>query len=177
VAEVRGNDEGAGVAVGDELGVDHGGAEPDVGEQAAVAIAGLDVELERDRPPRDELRVEAGGRETAGLPSPRGPTRARVVSDLGGVHADVAHALDALADAHVDRVAVVDVDDGPPEPARRIGERRGDQDPGDAGERCSLPHRPHAVIADLTPSMSTIQDVRQGRAPAGRLRRPGHARR
>jgi hypothetical protein len=128
-------------------------ADPHVGEQAPVAVAGLDVELEPDGPPGDQRGIHAGGGGTAGSAAARRTISARLVRDLGRVHADVAHALYAIADRHVDRVTVVDVRD-----ARREGARRGprggarngerDQDAGDADRqaRCDTPHLAHAGI-------------------------------
>jgi len=47
-----------------------------------------------------------------------------LVSDLRRIDADVADALDAAIDAHVDRVTVVDVNDDRFERGGRVGPRR-----------------------------------------------------
>ena len=77
VAEVGGSGGCAGVALGNELGVDHDGTDPDVGEEATVAVAGFDVELDPDGSTSDEGGVDAGGGGTPGAPRrPGRPSRA-----------------------------------------------------------------------------------------------------
>ena len=103
-----------GVALAHQRGVDHRAAGVDVGQQAAVAVALLDVELEPDLAAADEPLVEIVRAVGVALDG-----RARL-GRLRRVDADVAHALDASgAQPHADRVAVGDGDDAAAEPALR----------------------------------------------------------
>src|SRR2546428_5697226 len=114
VADVGRDRHDLGVAQTHQLGVDHLVADPDIGEQAPVAVALLHVELEPDGLAFDQPAVDLGR-----LAAPRLLALGRVM-DLGGVDADVADLLDAGADPHVDRVTVDDADDG----TRHWGGRR-----------------------------------------------------
>src|SRR4051812_30168576 len=93
------------VAQADQLGVHEHAAGAYVGEQPAVAVAFLDIELEPHAAALDEPGV--GGRRLLGEALDR-----RVRLDrLRRVDADVADLLAAAVDADVDRVAVDDPDD------------------------------------------------------------------
>lgn len=144
VAEVRGDRHRAGVAEADQLGVDQRVADPHVREQAPVAIARLDVELEPDDAAPDQCGIQARGAAASASARAARPTAAGLMRDLGRVDADVAHALDARADPHVDGVAVVDVHDHAdeaPHPLRRRRARRGERQQ-DRQERAREDRRP-----------------------------------
>jgi hypothetical protein len=61
-----------GVAAADELGIDHHVADPHVGEQPAVLISHLRVELEPDTLAIHELPIDLGGFPAARLLAPGG---------------------------------------------------------------------------------------------------------
>ena len=94
--------EGARVAVAHQLRVDEGavGLAVDVGQQAPVAVALLDIADEAHAAARHERRV--GGRGALGVALHRRAGLDR----LRRVDADVAHALAAAVEAHADGVAV-----------------------------------------------------------------------
>src|SRR5439155_4391826 len=104
VPDVRRNRHHLGVTPANQLGVDHRVAEPDIGQEPPVSIAGAHVQLEPNVPAGDETSIHLGRLAAAGLlPLDR-------VMDLRCVDADVADLLDAIGELHVDRVAVDDAD-------------------------------------------------------------------
>jgi len=102
------------VALAHQLRVDERAAGVDVGEQPAVAVALLDVELEPHVAVADEALVEVARSLAVALAGRVG------LGGLRRVDADVAHALDAAGvQPHAHRVAVRDRDDAAVQPPRR----------------------------------------------------------
>ena len=141
----------AGVAAADHLGVDHRVPRPHVGQQASVTIARLEIELESHRSTDEQGRVGASRADaSASARAPR-TALARFMCDLRGVDADVANALDAVPQPHVDGVAIVHVHDRCGDGAGRLRDRRtgsgdrqdgrGESDPEHPRATC---HRSHA---------------------------------
>jgi len=104
VADVRPDVQHARVALTHHLEVDHAVADPDVGEQAPVAVTLFRIKLEAHASTARQCPVDPHRRLAAAR-----PIRV-VVGNLGGIDADVADALQTIADPHVDRVAILDVD-------------------------------------------------------------------
>jgi hypothetical protein len=123
VADVGRDGHDLGIAQPDELGVDHRLAGPDVGEQPAVAVVRLHVQLEAHALALDQAAVHRERLAAAGLLA-----LARMV-ELGGVHADVADLLDTLADPHVHGVAVHDAEHGRLQRRRGVSRGRRDRQP------------------------------------------------
>jgi len=163
VADVRRDRHDLRVAAAHELRVHHGLAGPHVGEEPAVTVARLHVGLEPDGAAVDELAIHRERRAASRLLA-----LSRVV-DLGCIDADVAHLLDALADAYADGVAVDHADDGACEGLRGCGRRRkhgradgedrGEQDRGDRREERRTARTRHAAtiacVRRWCPSMDT----------------------
>ncbi|HZH24715.1 MAG TPA: hypothetical protein VEY49_07420 [Solirubrobacteraceae bacterium] len=113
-AHVRRHHERHGVAGPQQLGVDERATRTHVGQQAAVAVALLDVELEHDVAVADEALVERPRALRVTL------RRRGGLIGLGRVDADVAHALDLPGgQPHADRVAVADREHAAADPAIR----------------------------------------------------------
>jgi hypothetical protein len=125
VAEVGGNRHRAGVAAADQLGVDHRVPGPDVGQQASVTIARLDIELEPDGSPSGERGIQAGGTEASGCARAARATVALFMRDLRRVDADIPDTLDAITNPDIDRVAIVDVHHRPGDGADGLRRRHG----------------------------------------------------
>jgi hypothetical protein len=110
VADVRRHGGDVRIAPAHDLRVGHDlvavvAAEPDVGQQPSIAVAGPHVELEANRLALDERAVHRRGGAAAGLLAlPR-------VVELGRVDPDVAHGLPPAPEIHLDRVAVDGVQD------------------------------------------------------------------
>ena len=106
MTDVRRHRHHLGEAAADELGVDHRVGDPDIGEQPAVAVPRLRVELQTHLAAAHELAVHRGGGAPARLLAlPR-------MMDLGRVDADVADLLDTPAHVDMNRVAVDNTRDG-----------------------------------------------------------------
>jgi hypothetical protein len=130
ISEVRGDRHRAGIASRYQLGVDHSLPDPDVGEQSAVAVAFLGVQIEPDGVAGDQRRVHPSGGDATWGAAARRPAAARPVPDLRRVDADVTHPLDVVADPDVDSVTVVDMHDGRLVSAHDLGGRDRDPKPG-----------------------------------------------
>src|SRR5512134_1928850 len=102
MTDVRRDGHDLGEAQAHQLRVDHRGPDPDVGEQAAVPVARLNVDLEPHALALDELAIHRVRLGPTWLLAP-----ARLMH-FRGVHADVAYLLEAVGEAHVDGVAVHD---------------------------------------------------------------------
>jgi len=120
VEEVRRDPHDLGISPSHHLGVDHGVADPHVGEQPLVLIAPFAVQLQPDVLAGDELDVDpprrvAGRRGVGKVSGPRPGLRGMRVApgmrDLRSIDADVADLLHAVIEPHVDGVAVDHVDD------------------------------------------------------------------
>jgi hypothetical protein len=154
VTEVRGNRHRAGVAAADQLGVDHRVPGPDVGQQAPVTITRLDIQLEPDGSPAGERGIHAGCADASGSARAPRATVALVVRDLRRVDADIADALDAITNPHVDGVAVVDVyhdagdgADGLRRRRARSDDRQQYRDETESDTPGRSRHRSHAVTS------------------------------
>lgn len=158
VADVRRDRQHAGVAAADHFHVDHHVADPDIGEQPPVPIASLPIELELDAPATEQRLVESRRGLAARLAAHA------VVRDLRRVDADVADALAAAVDPDVDRVAVVDVNDG-----RLLGQwrsaprerRRGGDEDHRKDERGS-----HAASVAPLKATVNVREWRQALSPS-----------
>src|SRR6185503_9220983 len=95
-----------GEAEPDELGVDHQVADPDVGQEPAVTVARLHVHLEPHAPALEQAAIDITRFASARFLAARGMVQLRRVDP------DVAHALDAIAQADVNGVAIHDPDHG-----------------------------------------------------------------
>ncbi len=133
-----------GVAEAHQFRVDHQVTHIHIGQEPAVAIALLHVELQPYRFPFNEPAVDRGR-----LP----PSRLLALDGVMGlwrVHADVANLLDAAVEPDVDRVPIHDPEHRGGESLTGIGRRRGQgEDEGKKGEKptqgttpCSMPRQP-----------------------------------
>src|SRR6266705_789314 len=121
VPDVRRDGEHVGIAFTQDLGVEElAVGKPEIGEQPAVAIPPLDVELELDRLLAETVGGELGrpaahrlDRRLRPVAAPRVAIELRGVVRLRRVDADQANALDPHAEPDVDRVAIDDVHDAP----------------------------------------------------------------
>src|SRR5438094_6353152 len=119
VSDVRRDGEHVGIALAQDLGVEEPAVgQPEIGEQPAVAIPPLDVELELDRLVAETAGGELGrpaahrlDRRLRPVAPPRVAVELRGVVRLGRVDADQANAFDPWAEPDVDRVAIDDVPD------------------------------------------------------------------
>ena len=152
ISEVGRDRHRAGVAAAEHLGVDHRVPRPHVGQQASVTIARLEIELEPHRSTDKQGRVEASRADASASARPPRTPLALFMRDLRGVDADVANALDAVPQPHVDGVAIVDVHDGRGDGARhlrdrrtRTGDRQDDRGESDPEHPRATSHRSHAV--------------------------------
>jgi hypothetical protein len=130
ISEIRGDWHRASIASPYQLGVGHSLPHPDVGEQPAVAIALLAVQLEPDGVAGDQRRVHPRGGDAAGSAAARRPAAARPVPNLRRIDADVTHPLHVVADPDVDGVTIGDVHDSRLVSAHDLGGRDRDPKPG-----------------------------------------------
>jgi hypothetical protein len=98
ILHVRRKGRHLGIALADQLGVDHEVPDIDVGEQALVQVPGLHVEFEADGLPRDQPVIGGVCLRAEGLDA-----SLRMLG-LRSVDADVAHPDRAAVQVHVDRV-------------------------------------------------------------------------
>src|SRR5205823_13260970 len=117
VSDVRRDGEHVGIALAQDLGVEEPAiGKQEIGEQPAVAIPPLDVELELDRLVAETAGGELGrpaahrlDRRLRPMAPPRVAVELRGVVRIGRVDADQAKAFDPPAEPDVDTVAIDDV--------------------------------------------------------------------
>ena len=136
-------------SVPDQLRVDHHVAEPDVGQEPALGVPLLDVELEPH-----VLGVRQAAIELERLAALRVAGVGTAVTRIRRGHADVADALDVAVDEDVDGVAAHDLDDGGGQaarPPRLLAPRGRDQE---EQERAGEEKAPDRSRHYLRPSLS-----------------------
>ena len=159
VPDVRRDGEHVGIAFAQDIGVEERAVgKPEIGEQPAVAIPPLDVELELDRLVAETAGGELGrpaahrlDRRLRPVAAPRVAIELRGVVRLGRVDADQADAFDPRAEPDVDRVAIDDVHDAA---AREVPGANGSDGGRARDERCGQDDQLRPVGQRAIPSRS-----------------------